>query len=103
RSRRIPASRTLADKADAESLFPKALNTPRERLDVVSDNVHVPGATLPSPRVFRLHISRLQLQEYFDVIATQNGKSRRIVFGVEPELLVPLHRRLDVADQKDGC
>src|SRR5690242_14259387 len=71
-----------------------------ERFHIVCDDVNVPGVALASPRIVRRRIALLLLQEDLNLVTAENRKTRGIVLGLEPEPLVPLHRRLDIADQK---
>ena len=55
---------------------------------------------LKPPGIVWRGVPRLLLQEYLDVITGEDREAGRIVLGLEPEPLVPLHRRLDVADEE---
>ncbi len=70
-------------------------------LHVVSQDVYVPRVALAASRIIRGHVTGLLLEEYPDFVAKQDCETRRIVLGLEPQLLVPIDRRLNVANQKD--
>src|ERR1041384_2247900 len=48
---------------------------------VVGEDVHVPRLALAPPRIIRRQVPRLLLQEYLDLIATQDRETRRIILG----------------------